>query len=69
MRCLLLLLSHDVEPNSGPDKEEVLSTVLGTVQMLEAGQASIQDNLQTLKPRQASVDVGLKQLYARFREA
>lgn len=49
LSCLLLLLSGDIESNPGPGKDDVLATVLATVQRIEAGQASIQDALQTLK--------------------
>lgn len=64
---ILLLLSGDVESNPGPGADEVLATVLQTVQRIELGQDDIRNDLRALKNWQASVDVELRQLSARIR--
>ncbi|KAH6922356.1 hypothetical protein HPB50_013396 [Hyalomma asiaticum] len=62
-----LLTSGNVEENPGPNKNDVLATVLATVQRIETGQNEIRGELRDLKHWQASVDVELNQLSARIR--
>lgn len=63
------MLCGDVETNPGPNpgNEDVLSTVLATVQRIELGQNDIRSELTALKHWRACVDVELKQLSERIR--
>lgn len=63
---LLLLLSGDVESNPGPNTNEVLTTVLATVQRIDSRQEEILNDLRALKLWQTSVDDELKQISSRM---
>ncbi|KAK8768826.1 hypothetical protein V5799_014709 [Amblyomma americanum] len=67
LSSLFLILSGDVETNPGPDSNDILATVLKTVQRIESGQDGIRSDLRELKQWQASVDIELKQLSSRLR--